>query len=254
MFVEEPTVTAMPRFTRRHRGMILAISLITVGLVSFVMVWFQPHKLFIDDRVDDRLDGLIVSDAALSTADPSEPDALPPTDERPEADEQPQSKSQPPTPLQSDVTEPTPADDEPTEPVGRDAEAIDAEPVTLSDFQARAAQEDSPHVVSVSEFVRLDKETTGNALLVAMPDGSFLVRFEGFRTGNGPDVYIELSRGGPLDGQYGDMLRLGRMRGNVGDQNYEVPAGVDLGEYQSIVIWCERFRSPFGSAPLIVPS
>lgn len=115
-------------------------------------------------------------------------------------------------------------------------------------------EQGSPQVVTFGDVSRLDKDTTGTALLVAMPDGSLLMRFEGFRTGNGPDVFIELSRGGPDDGNYSEMLRLGRMKGNVGDQNYEIPPGTDLGAYQSVVIWCERFRSAFGAAPLAVPA
>jgi hypothetical protein len=49
------------------------------------------------------------------------------------------------------------------------------------------------------------------------------------------------------DGAYVD---LGRLKGNRGDQNYPVPADVDLGRYRSVTIWCDRFNVSFGAAAL----
>ena len=40
------------------------------------------------------------------------------------------------------------------------------------------------------------------------------------------------------------------MKGNIGAQNYEVPAGTDLGRYRTVVIWCVRFSVAFGAAEL----
>lgn len=58
-----------------------------------------------------------------------------------------------------------------------------------------------------------------------------------------------------VDGDEGlfdnDYVDLGRLKGNKGDQNCEVPADVDLGRYSSVVIWCDRFDSAFGAAELI---
>lgn len=34
---------------------------------------------------------------------------------------------------------------------------------------------------------------------------------------------------------------LGRLKAFKGSQNYPVPAGVDLGNYGSLVVWCEQF-------------
>ncbi len=47
-----------------------------------------------------------------------------------------------------------------------------------------------------------------------------------------------------------DMIDLGSLKGNVGDQNYEIPADVDLSEYQSIVIYCQPFHVVFSIATL----
>jgi len=48
----------------------------------------------------------------------------------------------------------------------------------------------------------------------------------------------------------GDFVNLGELKGNLGDQNYEIPAGVDLAEFNTVEIWCERFSVGFGSAVL----
>jgi hypothetical protein len=46
------------------------------------------------------------------------------------------------------------------------------------------------------------------------------------------------------------FIPLGALKGNVGDQNYEVPADIDLRKYQAVTIWCRRFGVNFGTAPL----
>jgi hypothetical protein len=40
------------------------------------------------------------------------------------------------------------------------------------------------------------------------------------------------------------------LSGNIGNQNYVIPADVDLDRYDSVVIWCRRFTTSFGVADL----
>ncbi|MCB1018203.1 MAG: DM13 domain-containing protein, partial [Acidimicrobiales bacterium] len=72
-------------------------------------------------------------------------------------------------------------------------------------------------------------------------------------TDNGPDLNVYLSTA-PADADEGafddDFVDLGDLQGNIGDQNYEVPADVDLDRYQTVVIWCVRFGVAFGAATL----
>lgn len=56
--------------------------------------------------------------------------------------------------------------------------------------------------------------------------------------------------GGQRDTFDDNFISLGRLKGNQGNQNYEIPVGVDLRRYQSVVIWCRRFTYAFGAAPL----
>ncbi len=46
------------------------------------------------------------------------------------------------------------------------------------------------------------------------------------------------------------FIDLGSIKGNVGNQNYEVPADTDLGKYRAVTIWCRRFGVNFATAPL----
>ena len=114
---------------------------------------------------------------------------------------------------------------------------------------------DEPAVAPSGDFVSLDHATRGRARVVALDDGARVVRLEGLETDNGPDLYLYLSSNG-VDGEEqafdDDFVSLGRLKGNLGDQNYEVPEGVDLQRYASVVIWCDRFNSAFGAAPLVV--
>ncbi|MDW0144837.1 MAG: DM13 domain-containing protein [Nitrososphaeraceae archaeon] len=40
------------------------------------------------------------------------------------------------------------------------------------------------------------------------------------------------------------------MKGNVGNQNYEIPIGSDLSKYNTVLIWCRAFSFLFGSAQI----
>ena len=83
--------------------------------------------------------------------------------------------------------------------------------------------------------------------------GNQFVRIENLDTSNGPDLFVYLSTN-PADGSEGgfddDYVNLGRLQGNVGSANYAVPAGTDISRFASVVIWCDRFDSAFGAAPL----
>jgi hypothetical protein len=47
-----------------------------------------------------------------------------------------------------------------------------------------------------------------------------------------------------------DYIDLGSLKGNQGNQNYEIPVGTDLSQYQSVVIYCVPFHVVFATATL----
>jgi Electron transfer DM13 len=103
-------------------------------------------------------------------------------------------------------------------------------------------------------FVSGQHETTGTARVLRLPDGEQVVRLEDFSTSNGPALYVYLSQN-PAEGEDGsfddDYVDLGPLKGNLGDQNYPVPAEINGVGYASVVVWCERFSVPFGAADLM---
>ncbi len=136
-----------------------------------------------------------------------------------------------------------------------------AEPVPSAVTVAPSADDDSPSPepappqdLAMGSFVSLDHGTSGAVRVLDLGDGSRVVRLEGLDTDNGPDLYLYLTTN-PADGEEGgfddDFVNLGRLKGNQGDQNYELGLDVDLSRYTSVVIWCDRFNSAFGAADLV---
>jgi len=102
-------------------------------------------------------------------------------------------------------------------------------------------------------FRSLEHRTTGTAQVLRLANGSHVLRIEDLDTSNGPDLRVYLSELPSSLGwrDYGERyLELGKLKGNRGDQNYPIPAEIDLSKYKSLVIWCVRFKVGFGVAPL----
>ena len=113
-----------------------------------------------------------------------------------------------------------------------------------------------PTVVSSGSFVDADvvHRGSGTATVYALPDGRHVVRFEDFRTTNGPALVVYLAKHAAprsaADVIDEGFVELGALKGNVGSQNYEIPPGVDPARYGSVVIWCELFDVLFSQASL----
>lgn len=98
-------------------------------------------------------------------------------------------------------------------------------------------------------------KTSGTASIYQLADGKQVLRLTSFETSNGPDVHVYLvAAADALDNETvtkAGFLELGSLKGNQGDQNYDLPAGVDLNKYKAVTIWCKRFSVNFGTAPLM---
>jgi lipopolysaccharide export LptBFGC system permease protein LptF len=98
--------------------------------------------------------------------------------------------------------------------------------------------------------------TSGRATIYKEADGRLVLRLTNFKTSNGPDVHVVLIAAKDADDDANFLknstakLELGSLKGNEGDQNYDIPAGTDLNKFQTVSIYCERFNANFGAAPL----
>lgn len=100
-------------------------------------------------------------------------------------------------------------------------------------------------------------ETKGSATIYQMPNGKRVLRLTQFKTSNGPDlrVYLVASNGQLTSKEIKTtgFFPLGRLKGNIGNQNYQIPAAVDLSKFHRVTIWCQRFGKNFGDAKLAQP-
>lgn len=86
----------------------------------------------------------------------------------------------------------------------------------------------------------------GLAKILTLSNGSQILRLEDFRSTNGPDVHLYLS----TDKQASDFIDLGRLKANIGNQNYQIPLDTDFNKHKYVLIWCQPFSVLFGSAQL----
>lgn len=108
-----------------------------------------------------------------------------------------------------------------------------------------------PRVLSEGEWIGADDFhfARGKALVIETEPGRYVVRVEDFSIRNGPDLFVYLSP--DANGYAEGALKLGGLRATDGAFNYEVPEGVDISQFESVVVWCDAFAVLFGTAPLM---
>jgi hypothetical protein len=120
--------------------------------------------------------------------------------------------------------------------------------------QAGGAMATENVAVTSGIFHGVHHETTGNATVYRRADGTRVLRLTNFATSNGPDVRIYLVAAQDASDNEtvtkAGFIELGAMKGNQGDQNYDIPETVDLAKYRAVTIWCRRFGVNFATAPL----
>jgi len=127
---------------------------------------------------------------------------------------------------------------------------VDEQVVTGTPAGAEPAAPRGNVQLAAGRFGSLAHEGTGNAAVVELPSGERKLTLTDFETDAGPDLRLYVATGDPGNGELGEFRDLGALKGNVGDQQYTLPRGVDLGRYSTVVVWCRAFSVAFTSAPL----
>lgn len=207
---------------RSHPYRTFGAATVLAGLVWLAFGYFGVHTLFVDDVVSEAAP---VFDAPTQPADTDQPVATDPAG-----------------------TSAPPASSPPPIPTAPDPDAA-TEPMTEQTTPPAAAARE-PEIVTeyVGEFVADAHPTSGRALVLGNGTDQRFLRFEDFGTDNGPDLNVYLVNSST--GDVSDYVDLGDLKGNIGEQNYEIPADVDLAVYDRVVIWCVRFGVGFGNASL----
>ncbi len=221
--MSEPLDVARPdeRPRRRRWTWLIGIGAPLLVVLVIALALFQPWQLFLDKTVDD---------AAPVGAAPVIPAPTTST-------------------TATSTTEPTATTVTETAPPTSTAAPTTAAPSTSAAPTTTMAPPPPP----ASMFVSLDHSTSGSLLILQDADGRRFARIEELATDQGPDVFVYLSTNaidGPEEAFDDDYVNLGGLQGNLGNQNYEIPTDTDLTRYRSLVIWCDRFDSAFGAAPL----
>lgn len=199
----------MFEWIRRKPNLMMAGAIVGVALLIFIFVWFEPHKAFIDEQVDEvvpQAETVIQEDAAPTTSSDSSAGT---------------------TPLPADETS-----------------------VVVTTLVPPVAY---PVLLSQSVLIDVAHGGSGTVLVLELEDGSRVLRFEDLDVLNGPDLVVILSDrslSGADDYTDGQYLILGELKGNLGNQNYQIPAEVDLSEWATAAIWCRRFNTTFNVASI----
>ena len=126
------------------------------------------------------------------------------------------------------------------------------EPVIM----AMAGGEGQVQAVKQGDFRDADSfhRGSGQATIFTTPDGGHLLRLEDLNVTNGPALHVVLSLHqdptSPEDVKLDGYVDLGDLKGNRGNQNYPIPAGLDVSVFNSVVIYCKPFSVVFSVAPL----
>ena len=196
-----------------QRGAAKAAILVVVLVIAAGAAWFFVSPLFIDETVDEAFPGGLPTPGEVASMEPEARQAL--------------------------------------------MDKVMAEMAAMPDKQMAEPmpEQESPVVLKSGSFRDADAvhKGSGRAKLYQLADGRQLLRLEEFKVTNGPALVVYLTRH-PNPTRAADVklgfYSLGNLKGNVGNQNYAIPADVDASEYGSVVIWCELFDVLFSPAVL----
>ena len=201
--------------SRRSLALVVAAVVVVAGFLAF-----RPDKLFADDPVDEGL---------------AEAFAPPTT-----------SKTQT-TIAEGTMVEPAIA----TKPVAGTTVTtpVASSPSISTTTAPTTTAVAEPRAISTGALFGIDHSAGGTATIYEQ-EGSYVLRLEeDTDIQNGPDLYVWLT----ADSNWNDpglYLDLGKLKGNVGGQNYPLPAGFDPEVHRNVLIWCLRFAVPFAAAEL----
>ena len=144
-----------------------------------------------------------------------------------------------------------------------DASAMTGEAVAMmeqaieqSEMMAQPAAVNQVQAVATGSFKDADAfhRGSGTATIYRTPDGAEVLRLENLDVTNGPALHVVLST--HPDPERSEQVKqegyvdLGDLKGNRGNQNYPIPAGVDTSIHKSVVIYCYPFAVVFSVATL----
>ena len=130
-------------------------------------------------------------------------------------------------------------------PLWRVAHVDEAAPSVMKQNDKTTTTSESTSPMTLGTFVNGVHDVSGTVRVIDTGTEKVL-RFENFKTLNGPDLYIYLA----TENSAKDIINLGAIKGTEGNINYSIPQGTDLNKYSHVLIWCKTFSVLFGSVEL----
>lgn len=257
----------------RRRRLIAAVGAFLFVGSTAGLFWFQPWRLWTNTVVNDALPAFAASDSALplvsgqqlvrsgaqatipvvtAKSAATEPGSGAATERagisaagRPAlAATSSTSRTAPSTSRSAPTTETVPVI--PTAAVGRTLPTGRTAPTPAAPVAT---------VLAGGELITHEHKTSGTVRIVRLADGRRVLTLENLSTSDGPALHVWLTDAPVIDGEDGWKVfddgrytDLGALKGNRGNQVYPLPADLDLSQYSSVSIWCERFSVSFGAA------
>jgi hypothetical protein len=246
--------------TRLRLTLIVALAIAVAVIVP--VAWYLGSPLFISRTVDEGFPA--VSQSAQGQPVVARPTMAQPVQVQPTAAQPVQAN-----PTMAPVMATPPAQSQPAaaraapgQPPATTmaAQPARSQPAAKSDATMPAAAKPAapaqPVALSSGQFNEIDAihKGEGKATIFTLPDGQRVLRLEEFKVTNGPDLFVYLSgHAAPTSGgqvHEGASFELARLKGNIGNQNYGLPADLDLSTFKSVVIYCKQFSVVFSTAAL----
>jgi hypothetical protein len=130
-------------------------------------------------------------------------------------------------------------------------DVVTASPAPTGKPGERASSRPRNVLVARGAFQSVAHSASGTASVIRRDEGGRVLTLTSFEVDNGPDLRVYLVAGPARDeSEVDDYEDLGALKGNKGNQQYELPRGLDLDRYETVVIWCRAFSVNFARAPL----
>lgn len=215
----------------RRRSSWLIVTTIIVLAIAIPVGWWLVSPLLIDNTVDEAFPVTLPSAAEIAAL--------------PDANRMPALEAA--MPAEATIAALSPEEQAAVEQEVQTLTALMPDQVMEDEMPAAAA--DEWVTVAQGEFTGADSFHQGSGTATIYQQGETrLLRLEEFSSTNGPDLHVLLVEN--VTGEdMGAYIDLGALKGNVGNQNYEIPADVDLSLYSGVMIYCQPFHVVFSTAP-----
>lgn len=103
--------------------------------------------------------------------------------------------------------------------------------------------------LAAADFTGIGHSAKGHVAVIRLANGGLRLTLSGVDIENAPDLHLYIAQD-EVEGDVGKYTYIARLKGNKGDQQYKLPAGLDLKRYDVVVVWCRAFDVGVAQAPL----